>query len=251
MNNDAQYDTYDYSTFWKGRDYEHAADSMVLTELLKKASGKNDCIIDVGGGLGRLIPYYVDLYKKSIVLDPSTVQLKRIQEEVGDRYPTVEYVAGVAETLPFADSSADTILCVRVTHHIPDFAVPAKEFHRVLEKDGYLILEVANKIHFKARLQALRKGNYKTLTLADPMAVNADKREGSIDFVNHHPKTLQAILEQAGFEIVTVRSVSNFRSAVLKKYVPHKLLIAMERALQRLLASAWFGPSIYFFAHKK
>jgi ubiquinone/menaquinone biosynthesis C-methylase UbiE len=251
MNTDAHYDTYDYSTFWKGRDYEHAADSMVLTGLLKKATTEHKCIIDVGGGLGRLIPYYVDRYKKSIVLDPSTVQLKRIQAEVGDKYPTVEYAAGVAEALPFADDSADTILCVRVTHHIPDFTVPAQEFHRVLEKGGYLILEVANKIHFKARLQALRKGKYKSVSSADPIQVNADKKEGSIEFVNHHPKTLQRTLEQAGFEIVTVRSVSNFRSAVLKKYVPHTLLIAMERALQRPLASAWFGPSIYFLARKK
>jgi ubiquinone/menaquinone biosynthesis C-methylase UbiE len=251
MNNTAHYDTYDYSVFWHGREYEHAGDSMALVSLLKKIPCR-ETIVDVGGGLGRLIPFYINLYKKAVILEPSTVQLQKIQDEMTDKYNHLSYIAGVAQTMPFEDNTIDTILCVRVTHHIPDFAVVIKEFHRVLKPGGYVILEVANKINAKSRLRALSNTkNRKNVFSTKPVQVNSDKDATSIPFVNHHPVTMKKDLEQQGFEIISVRSVSNFRSGFLKKYIPQPVLIFFERMLQVPLATVWFGPSIYFLARKK
>lgn len=45
-------------------------------------------------------------------------------------------------------------------------------------------------------------------------------------------------------------SVSNLRSARLKRVVPHATLVRAEGALQSPLARVGFGPSIFFLARK-
>ncbi len=246
------YDFYDYSTFWQGRDYESRADIIAFKKFLNKIRHTipHDCIIDVGGGLGRLTPHYAPHFTRPFLVDPSSVQLERSQKTTADAYPHVSFLQGTAENLPFPDASTDVVVCVRVSHHIPDMTKPIEEFSRVLKPGGYLILEIANKLHIKSRLRAYAKGGAKELHSLAPMPVRMYK-DTVTPFVNHHPQAIETELIQAGFDIVTRRSVSNLRSPLLKKIAPTCALVGAEYILQRMLAHWQFGPSVFFLARKK
>ncbi len=125
------YDSYDYSTFWQGRDYEDCSDNIAVSRFLKQTT-MHRSIVDVGGGLGRLVPQYAGIYDTAVLLDPSGVQLEKTKFRIGAKYPNVSFVKGIAEELPFADGSVDTIVCIRVTHHIPNFSKPIEEYKPVL-----------------------------------------------------------------------------------------------------------------------
>ncbi len=56
-------------------------------------------------------------------------------------------------TLPFADRTFDVILCNQVLEHIPDDLLVLNELHRVLKRDGLLILGVPNEGCILARLR--------------------------------------------------------------------------------------------------
>lgn len=65
-------------------------------------------------------------------------------------------------------------------------------------------------------------------------------------FYNYHPKYIEAIFQKSGFKIDEVLSVSNFRSANLKKIFGTKNLVRLEKGAQKLLAPVRFAPSIYY-----
>lgn len=248
--NAAFYDNYDYNEFWNGREYESRADAIALVQFLKQAKVPGKCIIDVGGGLGRLVPHYVHLFETATLLDPSLMQLEATKERIGQQYPNLSFVRGIAEHIPVEDASIDSIVCVRVSHHIPEIRRAILEYKRALIPNGYLILDVANKLHFKARLQALfNKEKRMKLHGKNPVKVYGDEEE--VPYVNHNPHAVIAMLKEEGFEIVATRSVSNLRSRLLKKILPLTVLVFIERLVQSPLGVFYFGPSIFVLARKK
>ncbi len=246
----AFYDFYDYETFWVRREYEHQADVIALQALLKKMGGKKKRIIDVGVGLGRLTPCYASRCVEAVLLDSSSVQLRKTKHHLAGRYQNLSFVHGIAQDMPFSNEYADIIVCVRVSHHIVHLERFIKESMRVLTPGGYMMLEVANKLHMKARLSALRKGTLRQLSTPHPVRVNG-MSEDNTPFVNHNPRTVERTLRDAGFSVVAIRSVSNFRLSFFKKIVPRKVLLLFERITQPLLAKLWFGPSVYFLVQKR
>ncbi len=44
--------------------------------------------------------------------------------------------------LSFADASLDIILCFDVLEHVPDYRAALREFHRVLDTGGQLVISV-------------------------------------------------------------------------------------------------------------
>lgn len=160
------YDSYDYAHFWTGREYEHRADVMALIRLLKQAHNERRVVIDVGGGMGRMVKYYSPFYKKAIIVDPSLDQMEEGKKIFGGELPGhahVSFVKGIAQQLPFPSNYADLLICIRVSHHIENINAVIRESKRVLSPGGYFILEIANKIHMKARLRAIFMAKRKKL----------------------------------------------------------------------------------------
>lgn len=249
MPKNAFYDQYDYQEYWHGRDYENAAELIALRNFLPKTKGSRRKIVDVGAAFGRLATFYAPHFQEAVLLDPSADQLAEAKDRLGKKYPNTSYVVGDACHLPLADAEASAILCVRVSHHIKDFNQAITEFARVITPGGYLLLEVANKLHAKAYLRALLHGQLKKLHSEEPVKVS-NQSEG-IEFVNHHPDRVVRELEAAGFKIIARRSVSNFRSPTLKKVLPRRVLLFMERISQSLLGSSHFGPSLFYLAQRQ
>ena len=246
----AFYDNYDYKEFWKGRDYESQADAIAVVNFLNKAHTEGHCVIDVGGGLGRLVPHYAHLFKEAVLIDPSVMQLKETKERLGRRYPNVSFIRGIAQHIPMDDNSVDVVVCVRVSHHIPEIAKAIAEYKRVLSTGGYVILDVANKLHMKSRVKALwNKERRQELKSHHPVKVYGDEEE--VPYVNHNPHAVIKQLKDHGFEIMSVRSVSNLRSRILKKLLPLSVLVFIERLVQSPLGKFYFGPSTFVLARKK
>jgi len=143
-------------------------------------------------------------------------------------------------------------LCVRVFHHVEDIDQALSNVNYLLEKNGYLILEFANKLHGKAIFKNLLKGNF-TFPLEIYSLDRRSKKnikQNSILFLNHHPDIVSKSLKENGFKIIDQYSVSNFRYKLFKKILPLKILLYLEEVSQKFLSKINFGPSIFVLAKK-
>ncbi len=246
------YDSYDYPQYWLGREYEDRAEKIALRKLIKKIpSSQRKKILDIGAGFGRQTPVYAPLFKKCILLDASKKLLGKAQSRL-KKYSHLEFKQGRAEDLPFPKEEFEAALIIRVIHHLPEPKKAFLEAQRVLKPQGYLILEFANKIHFRAKLRAWLKGDFyftKDLSSIEQRSLASIKAK-KIPFLNHHPQKIEKDLSQAGFKIIERLSVSNFRHPLIKKIVPLSILLKLETISQKPLVKIYFGPSIFLLCQK-
>jgi len=247
----AAYDTYDYPTYWKGREYEHGCDVLAIKSFLQKIP-KINTIVEVGCGFGRLVSSFSFRAKKIILTDPSTKLLKLAREELKSK--KIKFLKIKIENLPnkIKGKSVDLVICVRVLHHLEDIEEAFIVCNKILKNKGYLILEFPNKCHFKARLSKYLRGDFTFASDIFPKDLRSkkNKKKNTIPFYNYHPDYISKKLVSNGFEIIEKRSVSNIRSPFLKKFFPLNVFLALESHLQKPLATFNFGPSIFFLAKK-
>ena len=131
--------------FWADRHYEDRADRIAIRRLLPPAG---DRIVEIGAGYGRLANEYLG-YREIVLLDASEAHVEAARAQFAGE-PRISAVLGDAYHLPFEDGRFDTVVCVRVVHHLTDPGAVFREFARILRPDGVLVLEFANKRHLKA-----------------------------------------------------------------------------------------------------
>lgn len=247
----AAYDSYDYPSYWKERRYEHDSEVIAIRSFLSKIP-KFNTALDVGAGFGRLTPTYINSCKKVYITDPSSKLLKLARQRL--KRGNIKYIHGGLETLPkkLIAGKVDVVLLIRVLHHLKDPEKSLKLVHNITEPKGYLILEFANKRHFKASIINILKGNFTFPFDIFPIDIRSvrGKKMCNLPFRNYHPTNIIHCLEKAGFDIIETRSVSNVRNKFLKKHVPKKILLRIEELLQKPLAKLNFGPSIFILAQK-
>lgn len=238
--------SHNYLHYWKGRDYEHAAEEMALRRLLEGKHFKH--AVDVGGGYGRLCVFLEKYADKVTLAEPSQQQLDIAKDFLKD-HPEVDRKLLQADDLKFKDGSVDLLTMIRVMHHLPDPTNEFAEISRVLDKEGYAIIEVANYAHARNRIKHMLKG--KKLP-TEPIDIRSaeNRRADEIPFVNHNPETVIKQLGHAGLKVERVLSVSNLRSQTLKKVMPRRLMLVIEGMLQPALAGSYFGPSIFLLVKK-
>jgi len=246
----APYDLFDYQAYWEPRSYEDKAEKIALNKFFKKI-GHVQSLVDIGGGFGRLISTYLPMASKITLTDPSEKNLRSAKKRFASSEKIVFKKTGFP-VLDFADSSFDAGVMVRVIHHLSDSNETFKEVSRILNPDGYFILEFANKIHFLARLKAIFKADF---AFSKDLSTFEQRSKESIDkkriiFLNHHPKKILADLKNNDFEILEILSVSNFRHPIIKKILPLEILLLFENICQTLLSFIYFGPSIFILVKK-
>jgi len=211
-------------------------------------------VIDIGCGFGRLAPLYLNKSKRALLTDSSKKCLSEAKVRLS-KDPRVSFLYSKAENVVKKTGSQkfDLALFVRVMHHIEDPKIILKEVNRLLKKDGFFILEYANKQHIKATFMNLKRGNFifPFEIFPEDKRTSSNQNEKCIPFLNFHPAYIKDLLTESGFEIIEVRSVSNARSRKLKKIFPHNFMLLIERFLQKPLGKIHFGPSIFVLAKKK
>lgn len=238
--------SHNYLRYWDERQYEHASEEIALKKLLK---GKHfRTAVDIGGGYGRLC-LFLQKYADHVTLaEPSQQQLD-IAKDFLKGHTEIDQKLMQADDLKFNDGSIDLLTMIRVMHHLPDPSTEFNEIARVLSADGYAIVEVANYLHIRNRLKHLAKRQKMPVKPVD-IRSKANQRDDEIAFVNHNPHTVIRHFEHAGLQVEATLSVSNLRSPRLKKLVPRRAMVGVEKAIQRPLASMYFGPSIFFLVRK-
>lgn len=249
----AYYDTYDYPSYWQGREYEHSSEVFAIKSFLTKIK-KIGTVLEIGAGFGRLVPSYSFRAKKIILTDPSTKLLSIAKNTFSNR-ENIRYIQTRIENLnkKVRSHSVDLVIMVRVIHHLDNPDEALNIINKLLKANGYLILEFANKQHFKARVSEFLKGNFTFPLDIFPKEVTSlrRKRKKTLPFLNYHPDIIAGKLEENGFEVIEKRSVSNIRSTFLKKLLGTNILIAISKVLQEPLSYINFGPSIFFLARKR
>lgn len=248
----AAYDTYDYESYWEGREYEHQAEIEALKDFLEKIP-KIEKVLEIGTGYGRLVPTYAHRAKKLILSDPSASLLSQARESLKKYNPRYLHASYDTAAEKLRAKTIDLIILVRVLHHIEDPKDCFEVVNRLLVDRGYFIVEFANKSHFKAEIKEFIKGNftYPLDIFTKDIRSEKSKKEKCIPFNNYHPDKIEHLLKETGFEVIEKRSVSNFRNPLLKKTFPINFVLGIENFLQKPLANLNFGPSIFILARKK
>jgi SAM-dependent methyltransferase len=248
----AAYDQYDYSDYWHGREYEHESEVIALKAFLGRIP-KIQSIIDLGCGYGRLTPYYSFRAKKIVLTDPSLKLLSEAKKN-NQNNQKIKYIQSRLETLPdkLHRKTFDLAILVRVLHHIEDPNQAFEAIDKILEPGGYLILEFANKIHWKEIGKNFLKGDFTYPLDIFPQDKRSAKsqRKKTIPFLNFHPDIIRHKLEERKYKILEIRSVSNVRWGYLKKHMPLPFLLWLEDLLQIPFSLIHFGPSIFILARK-
>jgi ubiquinone/menaquinone biosynthesis C-methylase UbiE len=239
--------SFNYLHYWDERQYEHASEEVAIRRLLRGRRFKN--AVDIGGGYGRLCLLLEKFADKVTLAEPSQQQLD-IAADFLKGHPEISRKLMQADDLQFKDGSIDLLTMIRVMHHLPDPTTEFSEISRVLSNSGYAIIEVANYAHIRNRLKHIVKGKRLPVKPID-IRSEQNRRDDQISFVNHNPNTVIRQLQHANLKVVATLSVSNLRSTRLKKMLPKGVMLSAEKALQRPLASMYFGPSIFFLVRKE
>jgi SAM-dependent methyltransferase len=230
------YEGSDYRTrFWEGqgRSYEDQAERVALRRLMPPTGGT---LLDIGAGFGRLADEYSG-YREIVLLDYSSSLLREAREQHGND-PRIRYVAANWYQMPFVDGLFDTLVQVRTLHHAADVPALFGELARIGRPGGSYVLEFANKRNLKAIGRwLLRRQNWSPF---DP---------APIEFVplnyDFHPAWIESALHHAGFLPRQQLTVSRFRIPLLKRIVPTRWLVALDRMLQPTGAWWQLTPSVF------
>lgn len=136
-----------YDKYRMDADYWKAEDTYMAGMLPRLPEIQN--VLDVACGTGRFLPLYTELKLNVACLDSSIDMLMEAKAKLADSFDSkVNFVQGMADTLPFSSGEFDLVVCFRFLSWI----VPAeiainciREIARVSSK--YVILELCvNKI---------------------------------------------------------------------------------------------------------
>lgn len=230
------YEGSDYQrSFWDkgGREYEDRTEAIALRRLLPKGG---HLLLELGAGAGRNTPRYTG-FDRIVLLDYSRTQLEQAQQRLGksDQYI---YIAADVYRLPFIDGLFDAATMIRVLHHMADAPKALEQVKNVMRSDGVFILEYANKLNLKAILRyLLGRQTWSPLTLEPVEFVKLN-----FDF---HPKAIRNGLENLGFAVEKILTLSYFRVGLLKRLVPTSILVSLDSLLQ--WTGNWWqlSPSVF------
>jgi len=108
------------------------------------------------------------------------------------------YIVASIENLPLEENEIDLILCVGSVINYTDAMISIKEFSRVIEKNGYLILEFENSFSYE---YILTKSFKQTAEIVTTFYKN---KEEKIWVYSH--KYIKELLEYNHFKILTVKN---------------------------------------------
>lgn len=223
------------SDFWinSGREYEDAVERVALRQLLPPQGNR---LAEIGAGFGRLGDLYSG-YKQVLLFDYSRTLLQEAAETWGDDERFL-FAAGNVYELPIADGVLDSLVMVRVMHHLADVAAALSQLSRVLHSESVAVIEYANKRNLKALLRwGIRRQAW------SPLA------KEPVEFVplnyDFHPDWMTQQFKNAGFVSQDRWGVSHFRMPILKKLVPPQVLARLDSTLFHVGGRFPLAPSVF------
>lgn len=110
---------------------------------------KDDKLLDVGGGTGRVSVLFKKKVKKVFIADSSINMLREAQQK------GIDTINSSSEKLPFAKETFQRIIMVDALHHVKSQKETMSEMWRVLAVSGKIIIEEPDINNFAVKLIAL------------------------------------------------------------------------------------------------
>lgn len=221
--------------FWEDvdRSYEDAIERVILRQMMPAKGGR---LVELGAGFGRLADLY-EGYEEIFLFDYSrTLLADAVARWGGDA--RFKFVAGNIYQLPFAPHIFDTLVMVRVMHHLADVELALSQIARTLHQESTAILEYANKRNLKSVLRWLSGRQMWNPFSSSP-----------VEFVplnyDFHPEWMSQQMSQAGLEAQSRLGASHFRVPFLKRRFQAESLVAVERPILSLSGRFPLSPSIF------
>ena len=118
---------------------------------------------------------------------------------------------------------------IRTLHHMADAPGALSQVRKVMQPGSVFILEFASKLNLKSILRyVLGRQRWSPFSLEPVEFV-----ELNFDF---HPRAVRGWLQEIGFSIEKILTVSHFRLDLLKKIIPTGILVSLDALAQ------WTGP---------
>jgi len=126
-----------------------------------------DVILDVGAGYGWVSANIAGLCGELLALEPDRKRVAQIRRN----YPSVKVMMAVVELLPFRPLIFDKIYLKRSFHHFTDQEAGLQETHRVMKRDGILVIQEVSPERQGKLIQLaerwLRRADVNFVSLAD------------------------------------------------------------------------------------
>ena len=221
--------------FWvgQGRQYEDLAERLALTQLLPANGGR---IAEIGAGFGRLADLY-DGYEQIVLFDYSRSLLQDAAREWGHDRRFV-FVAGNIYSLPLATGVLDSLVMVRVMHHLADVPAALQQLQRVMHRHSVGVFEFAN----KRNLKALARWGMHRQTWSPLSREPVEFVELNYDF---HPDWMADRLREAGLRTTRRFAVSHFRLGALKERFDPEMLARVDSWLFSAGGTFPLAPSVF------
>ena len=104
--------------------------------LLAGAQGR---VLEIGAGTGLNLAHYPAGIEEVVLTEPEEPMARRLEARLRDRGLAWRVVRAQAESLPFEDSSFDTVVCTLVLCTVDDPQRALAEIRRVLRPGGRLL----------------------------------------------------------------------------------------------------------------
>ncbi|MDP7180984.1 MAG: class I SAM-dependent methyltransferase [Candidatus Woesearchaeota archaeon] len=99
-----------------------------------------DKLLDIGGDKGDVTNEYLQKAKEVHLLEINAEAVKHCKKH----FPKVKAKQGEAEKLPYCNNMFDVVVMTETLEHVQDAQKTISEIHRVLKKDGTLIMSTPN-----------------------------------------------------------------------------------------------------------
>ncbi len=224
--------------FWGSpiRAYEDAVERIALEKMLPPQGQR---LIEIGAGFGRLVDLYRG-YGQIVLVDYARTQLLEAQKFLGHD-PRITYVVADVYNLPFVDNLFDALTMIRVMHHLVEVPAALAELHRIIEPNGVAVIEHASKFNLKSILRwglGLQKWNPFNPEPVEFVELN----------FNFHPGWMRQQFEAAGLHVKKIRTLSHYRVATLKQFLPTSLLVKLDTWAQSTGRWWQLTPSVFLQA---
>jgi SAM-dependent methyltransferase len=223
--------------------------SDVEAGLLRIALGRIhlDRVLDVGCGVGRMMPLLLALSTESVGMDLDRRALNEARGEL-PRGPGLSFVRASADHLPFREAGFSAVVMIRLYHRLRNPSTTLAEVLRVLKPGGRFVIAVVPRPTVGTlfqdvwtRVRGARGDPLLTFSRSERVEVTAGSKSFAVETLG----LTRIRLRSFGFQIVRELG-SGFEELPLLRRIPRKVWLRLGDALGR----APYFPSVFLVAER-